>query len=160
MMNRERVVTSESQIPEGWVSMRSFEYPLYDRVKRGVKRGKLDALCLYPEGKIVGHPRKWVRSEQVDQYLGRLKTRRSRRMMQAEKADRATQKPVTTTLQSEEVVAVRMIAGKQLGDLIASIDLLTMAVQDAATLLGKRIESLTEIRGETVQTSEFNPSGL
>jgi hypothetical protein len=146
-MSRMRVVTSESQIPEGWVPMRTFEHPNYDRVKRGVKLGKIEALCLYPEGRMVGHPRRWVRAEEAQKYLVRLKTRSGRRSMQAVNAAVEPNR-ATAASASEEVVAVRMAAGQQLRELIASIDLLTMAVQDAANSVSKRIAALTESRSE------------
>lgn len=140
-MGQERVITGESQVPGGWVSLRSFTYPNYDRIKRAILRGKIDALCLYPDGRIVGHPRKWVNEQQVKELLDRFPARYSKKRDGNRQAEAVT---AVQPVDQQSVPRPVLVATNQFRELIAAVDLLAMSVQDAAQTIAKRLESLAE----------------
>ena len=130
MKRRERIITSESQIPDGWVAMRNYKDPDYCRIKKATHTGEIDSLALYPDGIVVSHPRKYVCEKQAAELLDNYGNRGRRAAKD--------QAPRVAAVSVDESLA------PTIRDLAATIDLLSTAVGD----LSQQLKAAHAAQGE------------
>jgi len=141
MARREKVITSRRDIPAGFIAMNLVARPDYDRIKKAVIRGEIDAVCLYPDGDRVWRPRKWVNAAQVKEWLSSNPQKRNVFDRAPQEVPPPTRVPQTlpgtgsTTLDAE----VRNSVFLKMSELTNAIGDLTLVVQDLIDVQRKAI---------------------
>jgi hypothetical protein len=131
----ERIVTDESQIPAGWVSTmhyRGMANSIYTRVKEWACYRQIASVALFPAGIRTSKPARWVDPAEVERKIAERKPKGANVFADEPRSvavDRAARKPVAI----RDARTVR-ISIERIGELISSLDLLTMALADLRSL--------------------------
>ena len=139
MARREKVITNRGDIPAGFIAMNLVPHPDYDRIKKAVTRGEIDAVCLYPNGDRVWRPRKWVDQQQVNQWLAANRSRcQAKNVFEVPPPTRIPQTlPGTGTTKLDE--EVRKSVYLKMSELANAITILTSAIHVVTDQLEKAI---------------------
>jgi len=136
MARREKVITSRGDIPAGFIAMNVVPHPDYDRIKKAVTRGEIDAVCLYPNGDRVWRPRKWVDAAQVKEWLATNPQKRN--VFEPPAPTRVPQTlPGTGTTKLDE--EIRKSVYFKMSELTNAITILTSSIQVVTDQLEKAI---------------------